>query len=233
MKIRIAIVEDEPMLREELAFQLRHMGFSVNTFENAQQFYRWLAVEKFDVVILDIGLAGEDGLSICAHLREHDRDVVLIFVTARALRDDRLTGLKAGADAYLTKPVDIDELNLVIQRLVERSASGNSEKPQAVPAAAEPAPWRIDAERGCLHAPDHCHVLLTLNEVRLLSTLLGNPGQNIGNPDLAKALGLLPDEYNKHRVEVIISRLREKVLRETGKNIPIKTIRGVGYRFFG
>src|SRR5574343_1426377 len=78
MKTRIAIVEDEPMLREELAFQLRHMGFSVNTFENAQQFYRWLAVEKFDVVILDIGLAGEDGLSICAHLREHDRDVVLI-----------------------------------------------------------------------------------------------------------------------------------------------------------
>lgn len=227
---QIAVVEDEAVLREELAFQLGHMGFAVETFENAAQLFRRLAVHRFDVVVLDIGLAGEDGLSICRYLREHDRRIGLVFATARAQRDDRLTGFEAGADAYLTKPIDIDELSLILQRLSERATSENAEPAQALPEA-ESSSWRLEGERGFLLVPGNHRVQLTLNEVRLLGALMGMPDRAVGNRELAMALALLPDEFNKHRVEVIISRLREKVLRETGVPLPVITKRGHGYAF--
>lgn len=228
-KPTIAIVEDEAVLREELAFQLRHFGFAVETFESATQLYRRLAVGQFDAVVLDIGLHGEDGLSICSYLREHDKQIGIVFVTARALRDDRLVGLQAGADAYLTKPVDIDELHLLLKRLCERANSAGSPAPEA--ATLGDGEWRLDTDSEFLYVPGNLRVRLTLNELRLLGVMLEKPGKVVGGQELALALGLLPDEYNKHRVEVIISRLRDKVQRETGVILPVKSKRGVGYAF--
>ncbi len=112
----VSVVEDEPVLRQELAFQLGHLGFAVETFETAAAFYRYLAVRPRTIAVLDIGLPDEDGLSICHHLRQHDSQMGIVFVTARALRDDKLTGLNAGADAYLVKPIDVDELVLILSR---------------------------------------------------------------------------------------------------------------------
>lgn len=231
MKTRIAIVEDETVLREELGFQLAHMGFEVETFEDALQLYRRLAVQSFAVVVLDIGLSGEDGLSICRYLREHDRRLGLVFVTARALRDDRLTGLKAGADAYLTKPIDIDELKLILVRLAERSTSkADAYAPEDTDSLSVNS-WHLEPKRSSLHTPRNQIVIVTLNEIRLLTALMRKPGNAVNNQELAKALALLPDEYNKHRVEVIISRLRDKVVRETGVTLPLMTRRGQGYVF--
>ena len=114
----VAVVEDELILREEMAFQLQHMGFEVETFENAAQLYRRLAVVNFDSVILDIGLDGEDGLSICQYLREHDAHIGIVFATARGLREDRLLGLDNGADAYLIKPFSpLQLMNLLKEHL--------------------------------------------------------------------------------------------------------------------
>jgi len=223
----IALVEDEVVLREELVFQLTHLGFTVEGFENAGQLYRRLAVCRFAVVVLDIGLSGEDGLSICRHLREHDKNQGIVFVTARALRDDRLLGLHAGADAYLSKPVDIDELALVLRRLAER---GESATP-VVADSRQPTNWLLDERNDSICAPGDKRIRLTANEVRLLRVLLTKAGEVVVSRELAMALGLLPDEYDKHRVEVIISRLRDKVLRESGFVLPIVSIRGVGYRF--
>lgn len=225
---RIAIVEDEAILRDELSFQLQHMGYEVQAFENSAQLYRAMAVRKFDIVILDIGLEGEDGLSICTYLRENDRQTGIVFVTARALRNDRLNGLRAGADAYLSKPIDIDELFLLIQRLSDRSPARPASETW------EPAPknvWHLAPDREFLHCPDKQRVRLSANEVLILGTLLRKAGEVVAGIELAGALGMLPDEYNKHRIEVIISRLRDKVLRETGLTLPIMTKRSVGYYF--
>jgi len=227
----IALVEDERILREELAFQLGHMGFAVEAFEDASQLYRRLAVHRFAVVVLDIGLRGENGLSICSYLREHDRQVGIVFVTARALRDDRLTGLHAGADAYLSKPVDIDELSLVLQRLVDRREVQQVPvgRAQAVPASNPD--WQLDGGSDSLLVPGGQRVRLSANEVRILRVFLGQPGETVAAPELAVALGQLPEEYDKHRLEVIISRLRDKVLRETGSRLPVVARRGIGYVF--
>ncbi len=116
----IAIVEDEPVTRQKMLFQLEHKGFSVQGFENATQLYRFLSIQPRTIVVLDIGLPGEDRMSICNYLREHGQSIGIVFVTARGQRDDRLAGLATGADAYLTKPVDMDELVLILKRLARR-----------------------------------------------------------------------------------------------------------------
>jgi DNA-binding response OmpR family regulator len=226
----IAIVEDERILRDELAFQLTHLGFAVETFETAAQLYRRLAVRRYAVVVLDIGLADEDGLSICRYLRLHDKQLGLVFITARTTRDDRLIGLQAGGDAYLTKPVDIDELALLLRRLAERT--GDALDWPASPDPLQPSSgWRLEPGGDVLRAPDGARIRLSLNEARLLQRLLYRPDEVVTSQELARTLGLLPDEYDKHRLEVIISRLRDKVLRETGRTLPLYARRGQGYRF--
>lgn len=222
--ITIAIVEDEAVLREEMAFQLEHLGFTVKAFENAAQFYRFLAVRPRTIAVLDIGLSGEDGLSICKYLRSQNSDVGIVLVTARGLRDDRLAGLAAGADAYLTKPVDIDELVLILQRLAARFS------PEALGAAGLPV-WRMAADSAFMVAPNGIRVRLSVNEVQIVRVLLKKAGAACSHIEIGFALGLPPDELDKHRIEVILSRLRAKVERSAGMALPIKSYRGFGYGF--
>ncbi len=227
----VAIVEDELILREEMAFQLRHMNFEVETFENAAQFYRRLAVVKFDSVILDIGLDGEDGLSICQYLREHDAHIGIIFSSARGLREDRLLGLDNGADAYLIKPVDMDELVLILRRLKQRTSFPLATTTTPNTRNAKVGDWCLDATTGLLTTPTGLGIRLSLNELQLLGNLMRKPEEISVHNELSRALGMMPEEFNKHRIEVILSRLREKVRRETGVNLPILSKRGLGYMF--
>jgi DNA-binding response OmpR family regulator len=221
----VSLVEDEAILRDEMAFQLECLGFSVKTFASAEQFYRYLAVHPRTVVVLDIGLTGEDGLSVCQHLRTHDLNIGIVFVTARGLRSDRLSGLDAGADAYLIKPIDMDELALILKRLGQRLM-------------AIPASMHLLSDDGLWHLEDHPPFLITPNQVRirlssseypLLKVLLQQPGIPCRHTELAIALGMNPEDYQKHRLEVILSRLRERVLRQSGLQLPIQAERGVGY----
>lgn len=227
--VSIAIVEDEPVLRDEMAFQLQHMNFTVETFKNAPQFYRQLAVKRFSVVILDIGLEGEDGFSIARHLREHDKKLGIIFVTARSLREDRLEGLATGADHFLVKPIDIDELALIADRLGQRDLPVASSSTDHHAAPLVVGEWHIVENGILLLFPENIRVRLSLNEQQLLNVLLKNPGVLCEHGELFRAMSLLPEEHNKHRIEVILSRLRDKVRRETGRILPIHARRGLGY----
>ncbi len=227
----VAIVEDELILREEMAFQLQHMGFEVETFENAAQLYRRLAVVNFDSVILDIGLDGEDGLSICQYLREHNAHIGIVFATARGLREDRLLGLDNGADAYLIKPVDMDELVLILRRLEQRALPPLVVATAPKTGNAKVGAWCLDATTGFLTTPAGREIRLSLSELQLLGNLMKKPEETSVHNELSRALGMMPEEFNKHRIEVILSRLREKVRRETGANLPVFSKRGLGYMF--
>ena len=223
----IAIVEDEPVLREELAFQLRQFGHSVDTFASAGQFYRHLAVSRVAVTILDIGLPDEDGLSICRHLRAHDKQMGIVFVTARSQRQDRLQGLEGGADAYLVKPVDLDELILTLNRLRDRFDGAGDTKTAG--SNATTGDWQLNLDSAALVAPNGSRAALTLNELQLMRLLHARAPQPCTPMELGLAMGMLPDEFDKHRIEVVISRLRTKIVRITGMNIPIRAHRGQGY----
>lgn len=229
----IGLVEDDPVLRQELAFQLQHMGFNVVAFADAAGLYRHLATQPLAVVLLDIGLAGEDGLSIAKLLRDHNPLVGLVFVTARSLRDHKLEGLAAGADAYLVKPVDIQELELLLLRLLQRhqhAATAQVAQQQAAPQPTDGVKlWKLQSSHARLIAPNGMQVRLTITELQCLTELVSKNGKPCSPIDLARAMGLMPDEWDRHRLEVIVSRLRAKVERHTGMAAPLFTARGVGY----
>lgn len=233
--LRIALVEDESVLREELVFQLQHRGFQALAFADATGLYRHLATQPVDTVkavVLDIGLPGEDGLIIGALLRANNPQLGIVYLTARSLRDDKLAGWAAGADAYLVKPVDLDELDLLLRRLIQRqwvppNATGRQETPMAMPAG--DGSWKLNSPKALLIAPNGTRLQLTLTELRILGELVAKHGTPCRPAELARAIGLLQDEWDKHRLEVILSRLRVKVERETGLVAPVRTVRGVGY----
>ncbi len=214
-----------------MAFQLQHMGFEVETFENAAQLYRRLAVVNFDSVILDSGLNGEDGLSICRYLREHDAHIGIIFATARGLREDRLLGLDNGADAYLIKPVDMDDGALILRRQEQRASPPLALATTPMTGNTKVGDWFLDTSTGFLTTPPGLEIRLSLSELQLLGTLMKRPEEIAVHNELSRVLGIMPEEFNKHRIEVIISRLRDKVRRETGVNLPVLSKRGLGYMF--
>jgi len=233
LRYTVALVEDEPVLREEMAFQLRHMGFEVQTFADSHALYRYLATRPSTVLVLDIGLPDEDGLSVCRYLRDHSASVGIVMVTAMGQRDARLAGLAAGADAYLVKPVDIDELALVLRRLMRRDPQGPGSMPVPLPTAlaARAAHWQRSNDGMSLITPHGERVSLTLNECQLMAVLTSKTGSPCGTAELCRALGLQPEEWDRHRVDVIISRLRAKVERQTGQSLPLRTLRGHGYQW--
>ncbi|MDZ7813630.1 MAG: response regulator transcription factor [Ideonella sp.] len=265
----VVIVEDEDILRNELSFVLRHHGFRVAAYASAQELYRHLAVRSAGAVILDIGLVGEDGLSICTYLRRHDPHLGIVFLTARGLRDDRLRGLAAGADAYLVKPVEMQELILILDRLLDRRAvsqgqgstasapgavslvgaapsegvmmpppadqgilSGLPSTAASAPAVSEPQPshaWTLHVGLGQLKAPNGLTRKLSNNERTLLYCLAQQQGEVISAEVLSAQLQIPQEEYDKHRIEVIISRLRRNIEQTVGLSLPLFAKRGTGY----
>lgn len=224
----VAIVEDERILREELLFQLTQMGFTVQAFDAMEPFYRYQAVAPRTILVLDIGLHGEDGLSACRYLRGHDIVIGIIMVTARSLHDERIEALEAGADAYLVKPVNLQELVITIKNLAVRLFGlRNSDVSQIL----EPCSWHIDHARGELRGPNGASIRLSRDEERLLTLLLSQPNVICSFFMFATALGVLAEDFDKHRLEVIISRLRQRVVLNIGETLPVRTIRGIGYQF--
>lgn len=224
----VALVEDDEALRDELVFQLEHKGFDVVAFPDAQGLYRHMATQKVTAVVLDIGLPGESGLSIARLLRAHDTHLGIVFLTARLQRDDRLQGLQAGADVYLTKPVDLEELTLILRRLLNR-IDALPKSNAAVASPHETEHWKLFSDRAILVCPYGSTMRLTMLEAQLLSVLVVSKGLPVKMSALARGMGLAADEWSQHRMEVIVSRLRSKVERHTGLKAPIRTIRGEGY----
>ena len=225
----ISIVEDERILREGMAFQLGQMGFAVQTFETAAQFYRYLAVHPKTIAVLDIGLSGEDGLSICQHLRDHDSQIGVVFVTARALRDDRLTGLAAGADAYLVKPVDVNELALLLKRLGQRYSDAGTDDGDNTTAAG--AAWRVPSNAWLIFSPDGIPLELSAREHQFLRLLIEADGRIVPKRILVEKIFGMHLRVGEERLEVMISRLRKKGSAALGQTLPIKTANAQGYAF--
>jgi DNA-binding response OmpR family regulator len=229
----VALVEDESVLREEIAFQLRHFDLAVQTFDSAVAFYRKAAVTNFDVAILDIGLETEDGLTICRHLRSHGSTMGIVFVSARAMRDDRISGLAVGADAYLVKPIDIEELALIVRRLALRSTRPSSRQgaESEIGRTANRTIWCLQRETLSLTTPNGAKIQLTPVEARLIGVLDNCCGSICTYAEIFSAIAGPLEKVDKHRIEVIVSRLRTKVLRESSLNLPVRAERGVGYRY--
>ncbi len=223
----LLIVEDDELLRDGLCAQLVHAGHSVSAAQDGAQAQALLESTRFDGVILDLGLPVVDGVSVLRWIRQRLTAMPVLILTARDGVDDRVQGLNAGADDYLTKPFNMAELLARLQAMLRRSrlpAFGGSlevESPAAKRLRVDPAlplAW-LDEES----------MDLTHREWSLLSLLVSNMGQVVGREDVLAVWQTQPADGStsgSNALEVYVHRLRRK-LQDSGLNI--RNVRGLGY----
>ncbi len=229
---RIAVVEDDHDLRDITLEYLRAHGYPVWGVGSAEDFYKRLAVDAIDVVVLDIGLPGEDGISVARHLSELPY-LTVIITSARSALDDRLAGLKAGADRYLVKPINLTELIANIETIGRRSAQPVS-NPAAEPIKAEKStsgPWLLARQDWRLTSPDGKTLDLTAREFYLLDYLFEARGEAVSRILIANKIFGARVLTGSERLDVLLARLRKKCATTFGQPLPIKTVHQVGYAF--
>lgn len=221
--IRIIIAEDDVDLREGLEECLSLQGLSVVGVGSALELFQRLAVEEFNIAIIDVGLPDQSGFDIAALLAKR-RDMGVIMLTARGTTEDRIRGFSSGADLYFVKPVDCRELAAAIENLSRRV------EPTPPGSCAPQAAWVFDRVHWTLRTAD-VTIDLTSAEIRLLDCILSRPGETMGRLELLTALGYGQDEAGNRNLEAIVRRLRRKIEMEARVKAPIQTVHSRGYLF--
>jgi two-component system phosphate regulon response regulator PhoB/two-component system alkaline phosphatase synthesis response regulator PhoP len=223
MNALIAVIEDEPDLAALISSHLRREGFRVETFGDAERFFRFLQKKIPDLVLLDLMLPDMDGLDVCKTLKRNDewRAVPVIMATAKAEETDKILGLELGADDYVTKPFSLKELAARIRAVLRRA------EPAERPAVLEiGAGLILDAERFEVRR-DGTPLDLTSTEFRILRLLASKKGRVCSREQILDALWGNDKIVLDRTVDVHIKNLRNKLGPAAGL---IKNIRGVGYK---
>lgn len=219
----VLIVDDDQRLRSLLARYLAEHEFRVIAAENAAEARAKLAVIEPEVMVLDIGMPGEDGLTLTQSLRAARARVPILLLTARGAPEDRIAGFEAGADDYLPKPFEPRELLLRLRALMRRSTPATASEP---PANVRLGALTFDATRGELTGPAGT-VRLTGGEAALLGELARHAGEALSRETIAAALNM--DEASERAIDVQVTRLRRKIEPDPREPRFLFTVRGRGY----
>lgn len=222
----LLLVEDDARIRQALALALADEGYRVVEAATGEQALSLLGAGSAepDVVLLDLMLPGMDGLRVCAAIRERG-DLPIIMVTARADTEDVIAGLEAGADDYVTKPLDAGELAARIRALLRRARASDSAVPEVLALAdltVHPLEGRV--------LRNGTELRLTKTEFRLLCTLAEAAGRVVTREELLERVWGYGYFGDTRLLDVHIRRLRRKVERDPGQPRHIVTVRGIGYR---
>lgn len=220
--MRALIVEDEKNLLEELKRQLTQEGYSVDSAENGEDGLFMGKEYNYDIVILDIGLPKMDGLEVIAALRAEKRSFPILLLTARSSWQDKVSGLNSGADDYLAKPFQFEELKARINALIRRSAGISAPEVKYGPICLDTVKQLIYVNEQVLD--------LTAFEYKLFEYLLHHPDKVVSKTVLTEHIYAQDFERDSNVIEVFITRLRKK-LGEHNCQQCIETVRGRGYRF--
>ena len=223
---RLLLVDDEAALREPLAEYLTRQGFAVSQAASAAQARSHLRNQSPDLVLLDIMMPGEDGLSLCRHLSE-TRTIPTILLTAKGEATDRIVGLEIGADDYVVKPFDPRELVARIRSVLRRAAREST--PLADTEILEFEGWQLDPLKRRLINPDGAMVAISSAEFRLLSALLEHPRQVLDRDRLLDMVQGREAHLFDRAVDNQISRLRRKIEADSRNPQLIQTVWGGGY----
>lgn len=218
---KIIIIEDDPAIREELALLLENEGYQATAVTDFSDVPRQVLAAAPGLILLDLGLPGRDGMSLCLDIRKVSRTPI-IFVTSRDSASDELRALSLGGDDYITKPYNIPVL-LARIRAVLRRAGGPAESDTL-----EAEGLTLHLTRGTVSAGDRS-AELTRNELKILAHLMAHAGQIVSRADLIDALWDSQIYIDDNTLSVNMTRLRAK-LEEIGLPGVIKTRRGMGYQ---
>jgi len=220
--MKLLLVEDDTALHTSLLRALTRLGWQVEVCADGRSAIgRWRAGAP-DVVLLDLTLPGRDGLQILEQARQDGLTTPVLILTARGTVGDRILGLNAGADDYLAKPFDLDELEARIRALHRRNSENGT---QSKSNAAESTALRYDQDSGAIYYRDQI-LELTPRELALLKTLLARPGHAVTKERLFDMVFPGAADVQFEAVEVVVYRLRKKLLPTGAK---LMTLRGLGY----
>lgn len=217
--MRILIVEDEAELQRQLVERLRDAGFVVDVAEDGEEGLYYGHEFDYEAAVIDLGLPKLDGIELIKRLRRDHRRFPVLILTARGHWQDKVEGLEAGADDYLTKPFRMEELLARLNALVRRAAGYASP-------VIERGPMALDTAKKELRLHGRA-VELTAYEYRVLEYLMLNPGRVISKTELTDHLYAQDYDRDSNVIEVFVGRLRKKL----DPLNPIRTVRGQGYRF--
>lgn len=220
--MKLLLVEDDTALHTSLLRALTRLGWQVEVCADGRSAIgRWRAGAP-DVVLLDLTLPGRDGLQILEQARQDGLTTPVLILTARGTVGDRILGLNAGADDYLAKPFDLDELEARIRALHRRHSENGTESKSN---ASESNALRYDQDSGAIYYRDRI-LELTPRELALLKTLLARPGHAVTKERLFEMVFPGAADVQFEAVEVVVYRLRKKLLPTGAK---LMTLRGLGY----
>lgn len=229
----ILVVDDDPQIGDLVKDYLEQHGFRVSTALNGQEMQRAMMRTKVDIVVLDLMLPGEDGLSLCRKLRE-STDVMIIMVSAMGEEPDRVVGLEVGADDYMGKPFSPRELLARIKSLIRRATdvpdSVKSRRIVELPNIRFEN-WTLDRNRRRLISPDNVTVPLSAGEFELLLAFLENPKRTLNRDQLLDLTRGRESGPFDRTIDVQVARLRKKIEDNPKKPKLIVTVRGGGYQF--
>ena len=218
-RLNIVVVEDNVELCDILVTGLSYFGHFVRGAGNGFVLDQLMAENPADIVILDLGLPGEDGISIARRLRR-DTKCGIVMVTARSSLDERILGLDVGADQYFVKPVNLSELNASLNSLSRRISVRKDDY------------WQFAPKVSQLITPHGVKVPLTSKEFILVRKLLEYIGETVSRDEIFSALMQPNDIYADKRLETTISRLRFKIkVQDPQSELPIKARHNLGYAF--
>ncbi|AEK56710.1 response regulator [Acidithiobacillus caldus] len=227
-KARILLVDDDPRLRSILLRYLEMQDFSVCGVASTALMDRMLEREFFDLLLLDVMMPGEDGFEACARLRRQEPQLPIIMLTARGDLDDRVQGLSLGADDYLAKPFEPEELVARIRAVLRRSQEPDMAKPS--PGAIHFGPFRLALDTRSLWRGEE-RIPLTETEFSLLHALASHPWQTLSRDRLIQMIRAGDEVPGARGVDVFISRLRRLIEDDPATPRYLQTVWGRGYVF--
>ncbi|MFG1284775.1 response regulator [Xanthobacter autotrophicus] len=225
----ILVVDDHREIRELLAKYLSRNGFRVSVASGGADMRQQMRTGTFDLVVLDIMMPGDDGLTLCRQLRQSS-DIPVVLLTAAAEETDRIVGIELGADDYVTKPFNPREL-LARIRAILRRAQGPARAPQDGPRRYRFDRWQLDPDRRVLLDEHGTEVRLGSAEFRLLAALVTRPSVVLTRDQLLDITAGRPAQVFDRSIDNLVSRLRRRIERDPQHPELIKTVWGDGYVF--
>ncbi len=230
-KFHILVCDDELDVRDMLQEYLAKRGYKVSKAANGEELYAFMSVNQFDLILLDINMPGEDGLSILRKLRI-DNQVPIVMLTAAGEVIDRIIGLEMGADDYLGKPVDLRELEARIKAVLRRNNDNADAQLQTdKPKTAVFGEFTLDIDAAKMHSADDVEIPLTAMEFALLKVFAINRGRVLNRDQLLEQAHDRSWDPFDRSIDIRISRLRRKIEPNPEKPQIIKTVRGLGYLY--
>jgi DNA-binding response OmpR family regulator len=217
----VLLLEDDTLLRDRvLAPKLRQFGFEVMVAGRVAEMREALSKRVPDIILLDVGLPDSNGFEVARKLRAERAQTGIVMLTGRSASADLVRGLSEGADAYLSKPVEIDVLVATLYSVARRL------KPAA---QTDGVTWHLSSDAWFLLSPAGGKVKLSRAERRLLDALMKQPNEVISRESLIASLTDDVTEFDPHRLDSLIHRLRRKVLATLSEPLPLDAVHGTGY----